>query len=345
MRNKLSFILAFLILTTVCWLTGTIFFGSMGLAESSAILIVVALVVGTLAPSTRKARHKVWIPTGIILLAGLFTPAPIFVKVFPIRDVVPFGAAMAFTLLLTISLALVVSAFTLNAGLHRYQGRQNPVAEDGGEIQEQPKNKDWTVVVAIALSILLLAKALHSFYWFMVWDTTTDSLGYIWLPIPVLAVLVSSFMLFIALPDRKMLGGGLYLFLIPLLIAVSALAQKVDFRQLTDQHAERLSQGVETYYTRKGRYPPDLRALTPWYVFPLPGPVIIYGEGWCFDAGEDHYRLGYIYRQHWSNPRLIGRIYTQRGSAPGLQPPCQAEVAALQNRYPDYPYEYWTGAK
>ena len=129
--------------------------------------------------------------------------------------------------------------------------------------------------------------------------------------------------------------------LIPTLIAVSAHAQNVDFRQLTDERAEHVSQAIETYFARVGRYPEDLRELTPWYIFPFPGPVIIYGEEWCYDGGEDHYRLGYVYRQHWSDPRLKGRIYKEKGGAPDLHHTCEEEVAALQKRYPDYPYEFW----
>ena len=82
------------------------------------------------------------------------------------------------------------------------------------------------------------------------------------------------------------------------MIAVSARAQSVDFRQLTEERAERASQAIETYCAREGRYPQDLRQLTPGYVLSLPGPVTIYGQDWCFDGGDDYYRLGYVYREH-----------------------------------------------
>jgi hypothetical protein len=125
------------------------------------------------------------------------------------------------------------------------------------------------------------------------------------------------------------------------MIAVSARAQRVDFRQLTEERAERVTQAIETYYAREGHYPQDLRQLTPWYALSLPGPVIIYGQEWCYDGGEDYYRLGYVYREHWSDPRLIGQIYKTKGEVPDLHGMCEEEVVALQKRYPDYPYEYW----
>lgn len=53
--------------------------------------------------------------------------------------------------------------------------------------------------------------------------------------------------------------------------------------------------------------PNDAR-LTPGYVLSLPGPVIIYGQDWCHDGGDDYYRLGYVVCEHWSGPRLTGQV-------------------------------------
>ena len=47
------------------------------------------------------------------------------------------------------------------------------------------------------------------------------------------------------------------------MIAVSAGAQRVDFRQLTKERAERVTHALETHYAREGHYPQDLRQLTP----------------------------------------------------------------------------------
>jgi len=188
----------------------------------------------------------------------------------------------------------------------------------------------------------LLAKTLHNLYWLMFWDNTGDSFGYYWLVVPVLAALFSGATLSIARPGRTKLAGYLYSLLISALrIAGSARAQRVDFRQLTEERAGRVSQALESYYAREGRYPQDLRQLTPGYVLSLPGPVIIYGQDWCYDGGDDYYRLGYVYREHWSDPRLTGRIYKTKGEVPDLPRMCEREVVALQERYPDSMYEYW----
>jgi hypothetical protein len=235
------------------------------------------------------------------------------------------------------STALLIAALLLYSGLNSYKEWQHASAVEGGDSQAQRQQAGRAAVVVLVLGALLLAKTLHSLYWFTVWDNTYDSLGYLLLLVPALAALFSGVTLSITLSGRKKLAGFLYSLLIPaLMIAVSARAQRVDFRQLTEERAERVTQAIETHYAREGRYPQDLRQLTPWYILSLPGPVIIYGQDWCYDGGDDYYRLGYVYREHWSDPRLIGRIYKTKGEVPDLHRICDEEIAALRKRYPQH---------
>jgi hypothetical protein len=107
--------------------------------------------------------------------------------------------------------------------------------------------------------------------------------------------------------------------------------------------AERVSQALAAYHNQVGRYPQDLQQLTPRYIFSLAEPVIISGQAWCYDGGADYYRLGYVYREHWSDPRLRGKLYKAAGNMPHLQPLCWEEVVQIQEQNPRFPYEYWTG--
>jgi hypothetical protein len=114
----------------------------------------------------------------------------------------------------------------------------------------------------------------------------------------------------------------------------------VDFRKETAKRVERTVRAIESYYARERSYPETLSQLSPWYVISLPKPMIMHGQDWCYEGGEDFYRLGYIYREHWSNPNLIGRIYKSVGEAPGDANICKEEFAAIQNSQPDYPFSY-----
>jgi len=344
MRMMVSFLLALIVLLIAYWLfTGWGMPNALIIAAMLIVLVIACwLFVSALAWAAKKMSARVWIYAGLFILAGLVWPTSMLVENFSDRLSQPFGTLLAITLFMMPSMALVMAALLLYSGLNFYKEWQNGGAVKGGGSQAQRKQAGRAVVVVLVLSALLLTKTLYNLYWLTVWDNTYDSLGYYWLVVPVLAALFSGVMLSIARPGRTNLAGLLYSLLIPaLMIAVSARAQSVDFCQLTEERAGRVSQAIESYYAREGRYPQDLRQLTPGYVLSLPGPVIMCGQDWCYDGGDDYYRLGYVYREHWSSPYLTGRIYKTKGEVPDLYRMCEEEVVALQKRYPDSRYEYW----
>jgi hypothetical protein len=325
-------------LTLVCWWFAVLMFGSrlFGPLSWLIVLAIVLLSVSALALAARKVSHNVWVLAALLILASLFLPASLFVKLpGPLGE--PLSSSQAMMLLLILSMALVTAALLLNSGLNLLNEWRNTGALEGGGSQARRKHVGKTALLVLALGSLLLAKVLHNLYWFMVWDTTGDSLEYFWLAVPVPAVLLSGVVLSIVLPGRTKLAGFLYSLLIPaLMIAVSARALRVDFRQLTEERAERINQALETYYAREGRYPQDLRQLTPFYILSLPGPVIIYGQDWCYDGGEDYYRLGYLDREHWSDPRLFGRVYSAKGHSPLKVDICQPAIDTYRAQHPDW---------
>ena len=344
--KKALYVLALIILIIACWQVTLVLWGFPGLGRSILQLVILALLcwlfVSALAWAARKSSAKIWILVGILILVGLFLPTPVTEGMPLERLWLPFAALVAIMPALIPSIALIIAALLLHSGLNLYQEWRNPGGVEGAEPQILRDRPGRTMAVVFVLSALLLAKTLDKLYWLTVWDNTFDPLGYLWLIIPVLAALVSCLVLTITLPGRAKAAGILYLvFTSALMIAVSARAQSVDFRQLTEERAERVTRAIESYHSKEGHYPQDLRQLIPWHILSLPEPVIIYGQDWCYDGGEDYYRLGYIYRQHWSDPRLIGQIYTTQGDMPDLGRMCEEQVVAMQERDPDYPYEYW----
>lgn len=348
MKAKLFYLFALIVLVMICWQYVGFLWGFHSALQNTALAIALAiacLLLGSgLVLAARKMSAGIWIYAGLLALLGLFLPASMLIKIFPASGPEPFGSYEALTLILILSIALIVAALLLYSGQALYKEWQHASApEDRGS--KAPRRHTIMLVVILLLGAILLAKALHSLYWLMVWDLTTDPLGYFWLVIPIFVAIFSGVILSISLPGWAKLGGLFYsLLIIALMIAVSARAGRVNFRQLTEERAERVSRAIESYYSREGRYPQDLRQLIPGYALSLPGPVIIFGQGWCYDGGGNYYRLGYVDRLHWSDPRLIGRIYTAKGEMPDLHPMCEQEVAALHDRYPEYPYTYWKEA-
>lgn len=261
-----------------------------------------------------KATSAIALITGSILLAILFIPTSLIFS------------NLTTAMLILVPMALVNAAFLLYLGLR---------------LSSSESQARITIPIFL-VAILLIIGAFFNIYTLTVWDNTYDPLGYLWLFVPIFAVLLAGLALLIALPSRTKLAGIAYLLLVPaLMIWVSTLAQRVDFRVLTSQNADRVVQAIESFYAREGRYPESLSDLTPRFMLALPEPVIIYGQNWCYESGDDYYRLGYVDREHWSDPRLIGRIHKEEGQPPGQSLMCAAEVAAIQQSTPDYPYTYW----
>jgi hypothetical protein len=64
--------------------------------------------------------------------------------------------------------------------------------------------------------------------------------------------------------------------------------------------------------------------------------MIIFGQDWCYEGEGDQYQFGYVYREHWSNPNLVGYAYGASNEEPDLPLLCEAEIAGLRARDPEY---------
>lgn len=333
-KRTVFYLVGLTVLAGASWLIVTMIFGYPGLGRQ----LVLAGVFWLLAVATfwiaRRLNYKVFLAAGIFVLIALFLPASVLLSIFPSESAEPLGSSLLLGLFLLLSAALVLSAalFSSGIGLHG----SGPEADAAPAAARSVSSK--TAVFLLMLSAVLLAKSLHSLYRFTLWDNTHDGLGYICLGGPILAVFFAGFLLAAMLPGRAKVMGFLYVLIVPgLLIAVSTLGQRVDIRQLTEERAARVSGALDAYYEANGRYPQELRQLTPRYTLSLPEPAVIFGQNWCYESGEDAYVLGYVTRDHWSDPRLYGRVVIAT-SADDFEnsPICEAEIAALIARAPQY---------
>ncbi len=340
MKTKLVYLFALIVLTAVWWLLSNHFFGPPGglllllLVYLPPFILLLALLlfwllakpVGDIAS---RIDARLWLIVGLLILIGLALPDTTLVKLLAgffsdYATAAPSPAYMWGTHWLII-LALVASALFLYVAWNRFRANSSePVTVDGRSVPTE-RATDRTGIALLGLSVLLPAKALHNVYWVTVWDNTYDPLTYGWVVFPILTLLFATVFLATALPGRAKLSGLLYVPLLALLlIAVSRQAQQVDYRQLTGQRAEQVVQAVERYYEREGHYPATLDEVTVWPRRGLPGPVILYGQAWCYDGGPDYYRLGYIDREHWSAPHRIPQLYNAVGELPDLERLCGA---------------------
>ncbi len=60
------------------------------------------------------------------------------------------------------------------------------------------------------------------------------------------------------------------------------------------------------------------------------------GESWCYQGGDDYYRLGSIYRDFFSSP-LSYRVYASAGDPPAEPSSCEKRLVELKAKYDPQP--------
>jgi hypothetical protein len=332
--KKIGFLLALPVLLYLISTGSLLLFGSITLAWVIVIVLLLWLVLPRLPGFIHRRSAKVWLVVGMIALVGLVPPTHLIAS--PLQAPSVWQSFLRFLVVLMPPAAVLVGALLLYSGLTLVTQRQ-PAGTDLGMEQPVPRRAhDGLILLTFIVLTLLIARLLYNIYWLMVWDSTTDPLGYLWLALPLLVSLLSGALLRSILPEKFSMAA-LYGLLVPLLLfAVSAWAMQPGFRQRTELRAARISQAIEAYARREGRYPQHLGQLVPQYTLSIPGPVILYQQDWCYDAGENYFRLAFVDREHWSSPELFPHIYIEQGAVPPQPLPCQAEIQAIFDSQPDY---------
>lgn len=123
-----------------------------------------------------------------------------------------------------------------------------------------------------------------------------------------------------------------FLLLAPALIAAGyTLGWKIDPQAITTARAERITQAIESYHAESGEYPQEISQLTPGYMLYMLGPLTGRGQVWCYQSGQDYYRLGYVFFQRYYRPTIPDplseiRIVASAGEPPPGEWMCDAEL-------------------
>jgi len=137
------------------------------------------------------------------------------------------------------------------------------------------------------------------------------------------------------LKDERRIAGLSYTVLVPIImVAAFALGLQQQPLLLTETRAERIAQAVERYHQERGQYPSQLGDLTPSYMTYILGPFTGRGQRWCYQGGEDFYRLGYVvylrYPGMGFDPLSEIRIPAARGVPPSPAWMCDAELERIR---------------
>ena len=202
---------------------------------------------------------------------------------------------------------------------------------------EQPSNWPATVI-RLAVAVLLLLVIGHLIVTETVWVQAEDSLSVI--PVVVFTAAVAAAMLLAwAVRGWRRLGALAFALLVTL-TASYALEQgwRISPTGLTEARAEKIDRAIQRYVERQEHYPSRLADLMPFYLWRIPRPVIFRDQTWCYEGGDDYYRLGYVHQPAFGVPPeyISIRIYAAVGEPPESSWPCDDELERAKSKAPGY---------
>jgi len=119
----------------------------------------------------------------------------------------------------------------------------------------------------------------------------------------MLVAVLTGMVLLVVLNGKRRLIGLAFIILIPVLIASAyAAGWLVDPQAVTLARAERINAALEAYQQETGEYPASLNDLTPDYMPFILGPLTGRAQVWCYQGGQEYFRLGYVFIQRYYGP-------------------------------------------
>jgi hypothetical protein len=171
-------------------------------------------------------------------------------------------------------------------------------------------------------------------FWVSAWDLTDDSLGGIWMVITAsLGAVAAGGFLVERYRGRLRFLGIVFLLLVPSL-SLGAFALGIRYPNLagTAQRAQMIQKALQSFYKRQGTYPSALDELVPRDLIWVPRQLILRSEDWCYQGGNNFYRLGAFWRLNFSSMLSIEE-YAKAGSPPDEGWVCQENLVRMKFKY------------
>jgi len=152
------------------------------------------------------------------------------------------------------------------------------------------------LIWSLVFITILLAGMVYQVVWDGIWSSAHARAFEDHLPfIQFMLSLAAGIFLALTLRGWRRLVGPLY-FVLVTAVAVVALSQgwKLSAFEMTERRAAVVNDAVVSYYQENGVYPDELSELSPRYVPYVFPPVVVRTGGWCYQSGDEFYRLGYI---------------------------------------------------
>ena len=195
----------------------------------------------------------------------------------------------------------------------------------------------WQIItIQFFLAILLLGLFSYTIMWLCVWDGIDDGIRGLFMIMLTILTAVAGGMVILTTSTgwRRWTGVATAILIVGLVRwAVTVPGNAYHPYDITQARAEQIQAAIEKYHAKTSWYPFDLSDLVPGEMWRIPLPMIIPGENWCYQGSSNYYRLGVIYRDHWSSPYLSIKVYASAGNVPDEPWVCDERLSILLSRY------------
>jgi len=197
----------------------------------------------------------------------------------------------------------------------------------------------WTPVIGrLILILMLLGYLLYTFLWLWLWDGIDDGIrGLFMIMVAAIAALSSGMVITMTVSSWRRWMGLVFAVLVTASLYLAGitgflLGDGVTNYTVTEERAMRIQESIENHKLKTGKYPVELGELVPGELLRIQLPLIMPEQNWCYESGPDYYRLGAVYREHWSSPYLEVRVYASAGTMPEGAWECDERLAEAMSQ-------------
>ena len=193
------------------------------------------------------------------------------------------------------------------------------------------------IILRLLLGASLLTYLAFTTYWMAIWDQTSDGLGQIVILFTACPLAIGAGILMaLASSGWRRKAGLVFCVFVPVLLIGASQSEWGIYQSITKQRAATIQAAVENFHAHNGHYPAALQDLVPRELLWVPDLIMLRGESWCYQGGDDYYQLGSIYRDFFSSP-MSYRVYASAGDPPAEPSSCEKRLAELKEKYDPQP--------